>query len=91
MYLSDNPTFFPLAAVFSKVSIFPKNRISVRQLQLLHLVLLLPFLSCQSTRELIHTFGLPRDATYKAFDHIRWESILKAIRRQGYKRLREHL
>jgi hypothetical protein len=66
-------------------------RLPERKLRLLHLVLIFPFLSCQSVLELIQTFGLPRDATYAAPDLIRWECVRAAIRRQGYRRLRAHL
>lgn len=62
-----------------------------RSLRLLHLVLLFPFLSCQSISEMIETFGLPRDATYKASDLIRWQCVQVAIRREGYRRLHAHL
>jgi len=66
-------------------------RLPERKLRLLHLVLIFPFLSCQSVLELIQTFGLPRDATYMAPDLIRWECVRASIRRQGYRRLRAHL
>jgi hypothetical protein len=66
-------------------------RLSERQLRLLHLVLIFPFLSCQSILEMIHTFGLPRDATYRAPDLVRWECVRKALCRNGYRRLRDHL
>lgn len=71
-------------------SIF-RPRLPDRSLRLLHLVLLFPFLSCQSISEMIETFCLPRDATYKACDIIRWQCVQAAIRREGYRRLRNHL
>ena len=71
-------------------SIF-RPRLPGRALRLLHLVMICPFLSCQSLLELIQTFGLPRDATYQAPDLIRWECVRQGLRRQGYRRLRNHL
>lgn len=71
-------------------SIF-RPRLSERHLRLLHLVLIFPFLSCQSVQELISTFGLPRDSTYRVPDLIRWEAVRRAIQRQGFRRLRDHL
>lgn len=71
-------------------SIF-RPRLPEPALRLLHLVMICPFLSCQSLLELIQTFGLPRDATYKAPDLIRWECVRQGLRRQGYRRLRNHL